>query len=166
MTLEQNAYKNNLEQFSKKVGNKTVDKLLLSLDANPDFDIIQIPFHFEYANLIEFRNDALIGTLRTSMTSNGFETFSTLNHSEKSIKSYKEIIIGEKLMSMNFESISGFDYPYKLTLTFIDKKLFIYCGDIYKNDNSGLEYKVYDEMLLFFDQEIDAMNFERHIKLC
>jgi hypothetical protein len=163
MSLEQIAYKKNIDSFAEKTINKYIDKLIISLDLKPDFDTALIPFHFDYAINVIFSFESSEVILHTSMTSTAIDTFWFCNKFDKLLGVNKEIQIDAELLSLKFESKNGFDYPYKMTSTFSDKTLFIYCGEIYRAENSNLTYKIYDEMLLLFDNEIDAMNFEKNI---
>ena len=161
MLLERITYKKNIEDFSEIVINRRLDKLLISSDSKPDFD--SLSFHFDYALNIVFCFESFKVLLLTSMTDKGVETFWFDNKFDKPVEIKKEIKVDSILQSLQFESKNGFDFPYKMTLTFSDKKLFIYCGEIYKTENSNLTYKIYDEMLLLFDNDIDVLNFENRI---
>ncbi len=163
MSLEQIAYKKNIYSFVEKTINKHIDKLLISLDSKPDFDTALIPFHYDYALNIIFCFESSQVILYTSMTSTSIDTFWFDNTCDKLLGVNKEIQIDAKLLSIKFETKNGFDFPYKMTMTFSDKSLFIYSGEIYRTEYSNLTYKIYDEMLLLFENEKDAMNFEKNI---
>jgi hypothetical protein len=163
MTTEEINFKTNNELFVDRLKNASIHKIILLTDTEPEFDLDVVPFSFEYSfSAIVITNHGYY-KIFPAATSSGFETFWT-EEVEQAYNGYGKVQeINSIPDAVYFESEQGFDYPFKLTLQFVDKAIYLYCGEIYNDSDGRLKYNIYDEMILAFDNKTEARKFEQLI---
>ena len=159
MKAEENIYKANIQGFLDKMQNAFVEKIVLSLDTEPGFETVTIPFTFRYAYFATIITDQGGFKIMTSISSDGVETF-WIKEEAGFVGEVMTIEINSTLKSILSETTKRSKYAFKLAFQFDNEELFIYCGEIYDNGDGTNIYRVNDEMLLVFDSRQEAMKFE------
>jgi hypothetical protein len=165
MTAEETNYKLNNRAFIDKLQNAFMERIILSLDTEPAFNITTVPFKFDYSLFVTLITSKGNYTVITSATSDGMETF-WIEEVKKVPEGNKVTEIDSLLKGIQFEVMKGFKYPFKVSLQLGTRDLFLYCGEIYDNIDGTLRYTFNDEMLLVFDSVQEAMKLERLFSAC
>ena len=157
--MDKSNYKNNLESFLDKIKGAFVLELGFDIDYNPTFNKINIPFEFYYCHSITIITDQITFDIKTSMTEAALETF-WITTSPADKKNKTKLEINSRLNAIEYSECLD-SYAFKIRLELENKSIYIYCGEIYNGENSILNYKINDEMILVFEKQKDAETFER-----
>ena len=161
MTLERLNYSDNFQTFIDTIKDSFVECIYFNVDTNPTFDKKAVPFHFLYCYSVSIVSDKGNFDIHTAMTDSGVETFWILPSKEvKTSSNFFQVY--SKVISLDTKT--GYDdYPFKIKLEFEKNKVLLYCGELYDKIDGEIDYKINDEMILAFQNEIDAQEFERII---
>jgi len=162
MSTEEVNIKENVERFVGILQDSFVDKIVLSLDVQPTFNKVAVPFQFDYSYFAIIVTDKGNFRVIAAATSEGTETF-WIEQVEEILEGDKVIEISSSIRGIRLETAKGFQYPFKMSIEFDNKEIFLYCGEIYDNADETLKYNFNDEMILVFHETQEAMKFEKHI---
>ncbi|MDQ3108660.1 MAG: hypothetical protein M3R17_02100 [Bacteroidota bacterium] len=158
MIIEQLTYRNNHQEFLDKMKDAVVDRFVFETDENPTFDKAAISFTFRYCHAVTIYTDNGNFKLHTFMANNGIETLWLSPAEATDIDATSFVPVNAKVKGITFKD-SHDGYPFRLQFKFERTKITLYAADIYDNEN-GLDYVINDEMILVFENEDDAMQFE------
>ncbi|WP_139923643.1 2-amino-4-hydroxy-6-hydroxymethyldihydropteridine diphosphokinase [Hymenobacter sp. DG01] len=161
---EEISYTNNIRLFSNALLNNYLHKVILHIDTNPTFNSSEIPLKFHYAGSATFVTLDQRLKVYTSTTSAGYDTFWTETTKESGADE-RILVINSKIVSVRISSRSNLELPFKLTIEFENKNLFLYCAEIYPGNDGNFKYSSNDEMILVFEDEKEALKFEELIEL-
>ncbi len=164
MTKEQSEIRNDISNLSFLLNGSVIEHIDLFIDSDPTFNKAAVPFKFEYCHSIGFQLEKTYIHLFPRQTLEGLYTFGV------NVLTEQPKLIGLQSIKLD-QSLSHFEsknaitsYPYKISLDFDDKKLFIVCGEIYDTlESNVLDYKINDEMILFFEHVEDLEMFELQV---
>lgn len=109
-------------------------------------------------SIIVFTTDKGNYSLRTAMANSGIDTFW--------IEPVESLESGGLIKSIQSNVIAvscknGYnDLAYRICIRFEDSVIIIFAAEIYDSEDDHYDYKLNDEMLLAFDNEIEAEKFE------
>lgn len=162
MTTEQETFSDNLNNFALNLKGVTVRLIDLYTDPAPTFNKDIVPFKFLYCHSIGFHANSKYYHVFASQTSEGLNSF-WVETKKPTSDPNQTVEINRTLINLNIV-IGINNYPYQLDLDFGDKKIFLLCGEIYETiDPKVLDYKINDEMILFFENKYDIQEFETRI---
>jgi hypothetical protein len=155
---EISSYRDNIDNFFKSIDDAFIKCVVFDMDENPSFDKKLLPFKFKYCNAISFITDKGNFKLKTSMTSEGLDTFWVLPISQIDILP-TSTEINSKVKNWRIETKYN-KFAFKIIMKFEKTELFLFAGEIYETSSELLEYKLNDEMILAFETQKEAEVFE------
>jgi hypothetical protein len=147
----------------EKLQSAFVDRIVLSLDTQPTFNKVAVPFQFDYSFFVTIVSNKGKFKIFSAATSDGTETF-CIEKVEDILEINKIVEIGSTIASIESEIFTDFRHPYKMVILFQNTEIFLYSGEIYDNFDGILKYNINDEMLLVFYDRQEAKKFENMIK--
>jgi hypothetical protein len=162
MTEEATKYNANLQDFKDRLKTSRVEQIFFYIDKEPTFDKDKLPFDFKYCHSVKILTSSESFIVQTSMTDAGLETFWVVS------KPKDDNIFDSSLqINLNVKAVlskNGFaNLPFKIELDFDSSKIFIYAADIYDRADGEIDCKINDEMILIFEKQKDAEEFEKMI---
>ncbi len=162
MATEQDTYQHNLNEFVENLKGSNIERIDLYMDVTPTFNKEVIPFPFSYCYAIGLHAHSTYYHIFTSHTLEGFATFWVETKKPTSIPT-QTIQLNSTLLTVDIVNGTS-NYPYKLSLDFGNKKVFVLCGEIYNTtDPEVLTYSINDEMILFFEDLSAVQEFEKRV---
>jgi hypothetical protein len=150
------------EEFVDKIQGAFIDRMLLLLDTEPTFNKTVVPFKFDYSFLVTLITNKGAFRIISAATFNGTETF-WIEQVEEKLVGNKVIEIGSNIQSIKLKTAKDFQHPFKMSIEFDNKEIFLFCGEIYDDIDGSLKYNLNDEMIFVFDERQEAMRFEKLI---
>jgi hypothetical protein len=162
MTEEAIKYRANLQDFQDRLKNSRVEQIFFDIDKEPTFDKAKLPFDFKYCHSIKVVTSSECFIVQTSMTDAGLDTFWVVSKPQDD-----QIFNSSLQINLNVHAVlskSRFaNLPFKIELDFNSSKIFIYAAEIYDNAAGEVDCKINDEMILVFEKQKDAEEFEKLI---
>ena len=154
-------YNENLQSFADRIRSSFLEKISFDVDTNPTFDKNAIPFQFIYCNSIRVTTEKEHFDITTSMTDRAVETFWIVASPEvKNFSSHLEV--NSKVKDISFKTGTD-DYAFKIRIELENRNLLIYSAEVYDRENNAFDYTINDEMILVFENDMDAEKFEAKI---
>src|SRR5690349_7042117 len=119
MKREQVNFKANVEEFLDKIQYTFVDRVILSLEKQPSFDKVAVPFKFDYSFFAIIVTEKSNFKVIAAATTEGMETF-WIEQFEGNPKGDKAIEIGSTIKSIELGTAWDFQYPFKMSILFED----------------------------------------------
>jgi len=162
MATELETFCDNLHNFAITLKDSMIGRIDFYSDSDPTFNKDFVPFNFRYCHSIGFQSSTKYHHLFATQTLEGLYSF-WVETGKLTFEPTQSVDIGRTLLS--YDIVTGIDnYPYKLGLDFGYKKIFLVCGEIYNTiDPSVFDYKINDEMILFFENKQDLQELESRI---
>jgi hypothetical protein len=162
MTQETIKYEANLRDFQDRLKNSRVERIYFDIDKEPTFDKAKLPFNFKYCHSIKVVTNSEIFIVHTSTTDSGLDTFWIVpkTQDDKIFDSSQQINLNVKAVLVK----NGFaNLPFKIELDFDNSKILIYAAEIYDRADGKLDCRMNEEMILVFEMQKDAGEFEKMI---
>ena len=156
--LEVKSYEENFGAFVAIMQSALIKTVSYIEDLSPTFNKGLLPFDFRYCDYIIIATDKSTFSVSTTMTSSAIETFWVEQvDPEKEVHSSR--LINSHAREVSWEV--GYDnLPFKITIDWGSDLLILFAAEIYDNADDGWDIKIQDEMLLVFENRIEAEKFE------